>query len=176
MGDIPSRSFDHNKFTKHQDTEFLAHFARKFSLEAFPTPPEFLTTFAHQFPLEHFPQNVSWRLLQPRAEIVSAAILLLRGQNDLTIHPATSTGHAGVGLPVTLANTLSSLECRPIPSIWNEQTCSWPLLLPSGKEATSEVVRRFQARRSRKRFAGAPNAWSPAGLETLAEQIQHSTV
>ena len=161
MGDIPSRSYDNDNktpcFPHGEDNQFLQY-------------------FSHRFPLSSHPQLGSWRLVRPRPEIVSAAILLLRGQNDLTIHPAVSIGDAGVALPTTLANTLSSLECRAPTNTWNERTCSWPLLEPFGMEATSAVGCRLQARLSRKRFASSPSAWSPEDLETLAEQIQDNTI
>jgi len=160
MGDIPSRSFDDDGvtpvFTNNEDDQFLQYFANK-------------------FPLSDIPQLGSWRLVRPRPEIVSAAILLLRGRNDTTIHPGAATGDAGVALPVTLANTLGSLECRAPTNTWNERTCSWPLLEPYGKEATSSIVGRLQARLSRKRFATSPAAWSPEVFETLAAQIQGNT-
>lgn len=160
MGDIPSRSFDNDgqtpQFLNDADDEFLQYFANK-------------------FPLSDYPQLGSWRLVRPRPEIVSAAILLLRGQNDTTIHPAASIGDAGVALPVTLANTLGSLKCRAPINTWNERTCSWPLLEPYGKEATSEITSRLQARLSRRRFASSPAAWSPEVLEILAEKIQANT-
>ena len=156
LGDVPSRSYDEK--------------------EPFYVPDGqddlFLQVFSNKFPLDSTPQLGSWRIVRPRPEIVSAAILLLRGRNDTTIHPKASIGVAGVALPTSLANTLSSLACKAPTNTWNELTCSWPLLQPSGKEATPDVVNRLQARLSRKRFAGSHSAWSPADLETLAAQIQ----
>jgi len=140
MADIPSRSFDDAEnnpcpqFLDHQDTEFLAWFSNAFPLDFYPTLPS---------------QNVSWQLRRPSAALISAVCSVLRGQNDTTIHPATSTGVAGAPLPITLATTLSSLDSKECTSIWNEQTCSWPLLLPSGEENTSEVVSRLRRRQSR---------------------------
>jgi len=85
MGNIPLCLFDKDTFTDLQDNKFLEH-------------------FAHKFPLAQFPQLGLWRLLQPCTEIISAAILLLRRQNNMMIHPKTSTGATGISLPVTLAN------------------------------------------------------------------------
>jgi hypothetical protein len=159
LGDVPSRSYD-KKEPYHvpagQDDVFLE-------------------VFSNKFPLHSTPQLGSWRIVRPRPEIVSAAISLLRGHNDTTIHPRASIGAAGVALSTSLANTLSSLECRAPTSTWNELTCSWPLLQPSGMEATPAVVNRLQGRLSRRRFAGSHSAWSPEALETLAGQIQDST-
>ena len=161
MADIPSRSFDANgnpcpTFRDDQDDEFLAW-------------------FSNRFPLNCYPQNVSWQLRRPSTELTSAVCSLLRGHHDTTIHPKTSTGKAGVRLPISLANTLSSLDSRATATTWNVQTCSWPLLLPSGVENTVEVTRRLRLRQSRRRFAGSEGAWSPMDLETLAAQIQPST-
>ena len=155
MADIPSRSYDEFcKLGPDQDTEFLAYFSQRFPLPS---------------------QLGSWRLVRPRTEVVSAVISLLRGQIDTTNRHGTCTGDGGVVLPPMLASTLSSPECKAPPSTWNEASCSWPLLLPSGKEHTSEVASLLQARRSRKRYAGVDGVWLPAGLETLAEQIRPST-
>jgi hypothetical protein len=161
MADIPSRSFNANgkpcpTFTDDQDEQFLAW-------------------FSNRFPLDCYPQNVSWQLRRPSTELTSAVCSLLRGQNDTTIHPATRTGEAGVSLPISLANILFSLDSRETATTWNAQTCSWPLLLPSGVENTAVVRQRLQARQSRRRFVGSEGAWSATDLETLAEQIRPST-
>ncbi len=161
MADIPSRSFDANgdpcpTFRNDEDEAFLAW-------------------FSNEFPLDCYPQKTSWQLRRPSTALTSAVCSLLRNQIDTTTHPGTLTGGAGVSLPISLANTLSSLTCRPKPTIWNVQTCSWPLLLPSGEENTAEVVRRLRERQSRRRFAGSEGAWSTTDLETLAAQIQPNT-
>jgi len=157
LGDIPSRSYDKDGETP----QFLAS-----------QDNEFLTWFNSQFPL---PQQLGcWQLVQPRTEIVFAATSLLRNNSDSTIHPATCIGTAGVALPTTLANTLGSLTSKAPASTWNEATCSWPLLSPSGRESTTEVAARCRERQSRRRFAGARSAWSPEDLRTLGAQIRPS--
>jgi hypothetical protein len=115
-----------------------------------------------------------WRLVHPRAELVSAVCSLLLGQFDTQIHPATLTGKNGAGLPTMLASTLSSLDCKEPTSTWNEATCSWPLLAPCGT-VTTTTDDELRRRKSRKRFSGMPSAWSPEDLLTLGEQIQDST-
>jgi hypothetical protein len=103
-------------------------------------------------------------------EIVLAAISLLRGQSDTTIHPAT-IGPNGASLPTKLANTLSSLTSRDPPSTWNEASCSWPLLDPSGP-VSQTVASQLAARPSRQRFASAASAWHMQDLQTLGAHIQ----
>jgi hypothetical protein len=151
FGDFPSRSYE----------------------EGFTNDSAFLTEFARRHPLP--PQLGCWRLVQPPAEIVSAAFSVLRNNLDTSTHPGTRTGDGGLGLPTTLANTLFSLKCKDKPSIWNEATCSWPLLSPSGEVSTT-MAATFQARRSRKRFAGAPGVWSATDLQTLDAQIRGNTI
>jgi len=165
MADIPSRSFDADgdpcpTFRDDQDDEFLAW-------------------FSHKFPLTCYPQNVSWQLRRPSSALTSAVCSLLRGRIDTSIPPETHLGKAGVNLPTSLVNILSSQGSRTPntpAATWNAQTCSWPLLLPSGEENTGEVMLRLRARQSRRRFAGSQGAWSPTDLETLAAQILPSTV
>ena len=148
MADFSSRSYEQG-FADDADESFLAE-------------------FSHRYPLP--PQLGYWRLVRPKSAIVSAVFSLLRGHNDTKIHPATIIGKSGLGLPVTLANTLSSLTCRDPPSTWNEATCSWPLLAPCGMVSTT-VASQLRARKSRRRFSGADNAWSTAALQTLGERI-----
>jgi len=161
MADIPSRSFDANgspcpTFTEKQDAEFLAW-------------------FSNRFPLDMYPQNVSWQMRRPTKELTSAVCSLLRNQIDMTKQQQIPIGGAGVSLPIVLANILSSCDSRETASIWNVQTCSWPLLLPSGVENTAVVRQRLQQRQSRRRFDGSEGAWSASDLETLAAQIQPNT-
>jgi hypothetical protein len=150
LGDIPSRSYEEGFPSEDDDEAFLAAFSRRF-----PLPP----------------QLGSWRLVRPPTAITTAIYSILRGTHDTTIHPATSTGAAGVGLPTMLANTLFSLESKGKTSIWNESTCSWPLLMPCGKVSTwkADLLR---ARLSRRHFSGAPSAWQAGDLRTLAEKLR----
>ena len=150
LGDIPSRSYEEGFPEASDDDAFLAD-------------------FSHRFPLP--PQLGSWRLAQPPTAVTSAIYSLLQGTRDSTTHPATSSGAAGLGLPVSLANTLFSLTSNPTTTTWNESTCSWPLLTPSG-EVTSLKAPELQHRRSREHFSGAPPAWSPEDLKTLGDQMR----
>jgi hypothetical protein len=152
LGDFPSRSYEQG-FPRDADDAFLQEFS-----DRQPLPP----------------QLGSWRLVHPKAEIVSGVCSVLRGQIDTHIHPATVTGNDGAGLPTMLANTLSSLDSKEPTSTWNEATCSWPLLVPCGTVSTTPDDE-LRHRRSRKRFDGAPNAWLPEDLQTLGEQLQAST-
>jgi len=120
-------------------------------------------------------KNVSWQMRRPTKELTSAVCSLLRNQIDMTKQQQIPIGGAGVSLPIVLANILSSCDSRETASIWNVQTCSWPLLLPSGVENTAVVRQRLQQRQSRRRFDGSEGAWSASDLETLAAQIQPNT-
>ena len=148
LGDFPSRSFE----------------------EGFPADndDDFLREFSHRFPLA--PQLGSWRLLKPPDSVISLAMSLLRGHYDTQICPATVIGKSGVGLPVILANTLSSTTSKEPAKVWNEATCSWPLLSPSGKVSSSKI-NELQARRSRQPFVNAHGSWSLEDLQTLGVQI-----
>ena len=149
MADFASRSFEQGFPASHHDT--------------------FYEEFTHRHALP--PQLGSWTLVHPKPEIVSAAFLLLRGRNDLRIHPATSIGTSGLGLPMTLANILFSLTSKVPPSIWNAATCSWPLLGPCGMVSLTTDAE-LRGRKSRKRFAGVHSAWLYEDLLTLANKIK----
>jgi hypothetical protein len=152
LGDFPSRSYEKG-FPRGADAAFLHE-------------------FSHRHPLP--PQLGCWRLVHPRAALVFAVCSLLRGKIDSPIHPATATGKNGVGLPVMLANTLSSLNCKEPTSTWNEATCSWPLLAPCGKVTTTTDAE-LRRRKSRIRFHGVPSAWSHGDLLTLGDHMQANT-
>jgi hypothetical protein len=151
MADFASRSFEKGYDSTNHDS--------------------FYNGFTHRHALPE--QLGSWTLVHPKPEIVSAAFLLLRGRNDLTIHPATSIGNNGLGLPMTLANILFSTTSNAPPSIWNTATCSWPLLRPCGMDSLT-MDAELWARKSRKRFDGAHSAWSYKDLQTLASKIKAS--
>ena len=63
-----------------------------------------------------------------------------------------------------LANTLFSLESKGPTSTWNESTCSWPLLTPSGEVSTWKADQ-LRQRLSRRHFSGAPSAWQSRGFK-----------
>lgn len=149
LGDIPSRSFEEG-FPDHADAAFLAH-------------------FAHKFPLP--PQLGSWRLVRPRAAITSVACSLLRGTLGMTSQPTTLTGARGASSPMSTASTLTSSSGKDQIDHWNDITCSFPLLDPSGRVNTT-VDGRLRQRRSRKHYENAPRSWSPQDLRTLARQIR----
>ena len=148
MADIPSRSYA-NGFPAGADDPFLTHFSTLFPL---PT------------------QLASWRLVTPRAAICSAAFSLLRKIKDLPTQPAKKNGSYGASLPIPLSNTLTSQTSREPTSIWNESTCSWPLLLPCGKVCLT-ANSPLPARRLREHYASVDKSWQIVDLQTLAEQI-----
>jgi hypothetical protein len=152
MADVPSRSFD-----EYPGTETDAAFATK---------------FAHTFPLP--PQLKSWRFVRPRPEICSAAFYLLRQIRDSSVLPPEKSGNSGLPLPPVLARTLTSLDIRDPPDTWNASTCSWPLLLPSGK-AVSTAESPLQQRRSKERYATADKSWQLEDFRTLARRWKDST-
>ncbi len=154
MGDFPSRSYK----------------------EGFPSgsaakEQAFLMEFSNRFPLPT--QLESWRVVRPKRSVISAAISLLRGTLDTKTHPEIATGDDGVPLPMSLANTLYSLDSRETSSSWNESTCSWPLLAPCGTVNTS-MADQLRARKSRLRFAKCRSSWSTGSLRTFAERIRPS--
>jgi hypothetical protein len=156
LGDVPSRSYPPET-------------------AGFPDTPEgdalFLEYFANRFPLP--PQLGSWRYVRPRAEVCSAVNMLVRGRTDTATRTIIDNGLSGVSLPATLANTLTSETCREPASTWNEDTCSFPLLGPSG-EVSPTMAGLLRARPSRERYNTADSAWSITDFETLAGQIQPS--
>ena len=149
MADIPSRSYDKG-FPGNADDEFLEYFSNTFPL-----------------PL----QLKSWRLVQPRAEICSAAFSLLRKIKDEPRDRTTSFGDFGASLPKVLTSTLTSPTSREPTSTWNERTCSWPLLLPCGKVCPT-AKSPFPERRLRERFASVGESWQIEDLRTLGERIK----
>ncbi len=129
----------------------------------------FFNDFAHNHPLP--PQLGYWTLVHPAKGIISAACSMLLGIPVSDILPRTGTGDAGLTLPCILANTLSCPTSRPIPNIWNEASCSWPLLSHFGKVDTT-MASKLQARKSRLRYETARSAWYPEDLRTLADQLR----
>jgi hypothetical protein len=154
LGDFPSRSFE-QEFPAGEvgDAAFLIEFSRR-----------------HPLP----PQLGSWRLVHPPTAILSAAYSILRNEDNSPILPETVIGKSGVGLPRTLAKTLSSATSKDPTATWNEATCSWPLLGASGKVSYTKATE-LQQRRSRQPFANAPGSWSLEGLRILADDIHPST-
>ena len=109
-----------------------------------------------------------------RPELASAAFSLLRKTPDTRTLQGAKHGAYGVALPEALAKTLTSLACKEPPNTWNEASCSWPLLLPSGKECHS-VDGLLQARQSRKYYDTAERPWSPRDFGTHGEKIRGNT-
>ena len=149
LGDFPSRSFEEG-YPADNDDAFLLEFSRRFPL---------------------VPQLGSWRMLNPPGSVTSLATSLLLGQFDTKICPKTIIGKSGVGLPATLASTLSYTTSKDPPSTWNEATCSWPLLCPSGKVSSTKLDE-LRARPSRRPFENAHGSWSLEDLQTLADRLQ----
>jgi hypothetical protein len=154
LGDFPSRSFE----------------------QGFPDGPQgdaaFLIEFSRRHPLP--PQLGSWQLVHPPTAVISAAFSILRNEDTGPVLPETYIGKSGVGLPRTLAKTLSSTTSKAPPATWNEATCSWPLLGASGTVSYTKATE-LQQRRSRRPFANAPGSWSLEDLKTLADAIRPNT-
>ena len=157
-------------------SNLMADFASRSYEEGYPDADDdaFLTEFVERFPLP--PQLHYWTLVRPSTEILSAAISLLRKQVKDHVPGTATIGSFGVSLPTSLAKTLSSPECRATHGsmVWNESTCSFPLLLPCGT-VSSTVADKLRARRSRASYTKSPSSWSTTGLETLAKHILAST-
>jgi hypothetical protein len=152
LGDFPSRSYEQG-FPRDSDAAFLAEFSHR-----------------HPLPV----QLGSWRLVRPKSDLFSAVCSILLGVPNLSTQPATSTGESGAGSPTESTNTLSSLDCKEPTTMWNEATCSWPLLEPCGT-VCMETDAKLRARKSRRRYAGVPCSWSPENLRTLGENLRDST-
>jgi len=158
MADVPSRSFEEG-FPADQDDKFLQYFANRFPL---PT----------HFPSGSPDQPTFWRLVTPPKELVSAATSLLRGTHDTSLDPTLTIGDSGVRIPRLVTKTLFSKDLPAPITTWNESTCSWPLLVPSGKES-SIADPHLRARASRLRYEQSPCSWSVEDLQTLADQISN---
>jgi hypothetical protein len=152
LGDFPSRSYE----------------------KGFPvdSEPAFLAEFSHRHPLP--PQLGSWKLVHPRSDLFSEVCSILRGTPSSPIQPATVTGESGAPSPASSANTLSLSTCNAPPTMWNEATCSWPLLAPCGTVCTATDAK-LRDRKSRRRYAGAPCSWSPETWRTLDANLRAST-
>ena len=152
MADFPSRSYAHG-YPADADQAFLEEFSRLYPLPS---------------------QLASWRLVQPRKEICSAAFLLLRQIRDKESRLTLNGGSCGVNLPDALISILTSPTYKAPPTTWNESTCSWPLLLPCGK-VTSVIDSPLVARRSRQRFENVQKSSTLGDLQTLGEDIRATT-
>jgi len=88
-------------------TNLMADFPSSSFEEGFPDANNggFPEEFSNHFPLP--PQLWCWTFARPKAAIFSVAILLLRKQVDRTHQISAAVGKCGVGLPPTLASTLS---------------------------------------------------------------------
>ena len=154
-------------------TNLMADFASRSYDQGFDHSPAgdqaFFNKFVSSFPLP--PQLGSWRFVRPSNEIILLAFSILRGPVVSPTHPLTVIGKDGPGLPTLLAMTRSSFAFKDPSTTWNESSCSWPLLEPSGVENTSLMDARLRGRRSRRRFDSARSAWSTLDLTTLAKDI-----
>ncbi len=152
----------------------MADFPSRSFTEGFPAVPHgspdtaFLREFNSRFPLPR--QLGSWQRAHPQNELISVAFSLLCGTLDTRIQPETVIGASGIGLPVGLAKTLFSVDCKAPPTTWNAATCSWPLLLPCGT-VTSQARDLLRDRKSRLRYDIADFAWSPTDMRTLGAQL-----
>lgn len=154
-------------------TNHMADFpSRSFKDRPGESDQAFLEVFSRRFPLPK--QLVSWRIARPSEDIISAICSLLRGTRDMPIPKETSGGASGPPLRSITASTLSSLGSRTPENptdTWNEATCSWPLLHPSGTPST-EVANAIRARTSRGYYASVDNAWSTGDYRTLGKSIK----
>ena len=156
-------------------TNIMADFCSRSFTKGCPTElgeDHFFGTFANMFPLP-CPQLGSWRLYRPSAELTSAAFSLLRQTKDTRTLPTTALGDFGVPLPEVLAKTLTLPKPSSPASTWNESTCSWPLLLPSGA-ASPTMDGLLRGRESRKYFEPADRPWSPKDFATLGSAIRET--
>jgi hypothetical protein len=145
MADFASRSFDMG-FPADQDDSFRA-------------------AFTHKFPLPT--QLGSWKLAQPRTDIISLGFSILR-REGLALPKSPPSGSDGLLLPPELAKILGCEGFKAPISTWNGATSSWPLLNPSGT-VCPQMYDRLLARRSRRRFAKSASAWNNEALETPGE-------
>ena len=153
MADFPSRSFDEFPNTAAGNAAFLLEFSHR-----------------HPLPL----QLGRWRLVHPTNDITCPTFSMLQTPRLLGPLTKAATGDAGLNLPSVLASTLFCTRVKAPPTTWNESSCSWPLLSPSG-EVSSTLADLFQERKSRARFANADSSWSPTDLLTHADSIRPTT-
>jgi hypothetical protein len=74
----------------------------------------------------------------PPSGIVSAVILLLQKAPDTSADPTATVGDSGCVIPHLITKTLTSSTSKRNPTKWNEASCSWPLLDPSGRVSSTE--------------------------------------
>jgi hypothetical protein len=154
MGDFPSRSYDQG-FPAGEDGNAA-----------------FLLAFSHKHPLPT--QLGRWQFVPPPTGITSVVFSMLRGPHVLAALSTMGTGEIGLTLPSALASTLCCQTPRAPTTIWNEQCCSWPLLLPCG-EVDTTMAERLKERKSRGRFANARSSWSRKDCATLGEWLRAPT-
>jgi hypothetical protein len=158
MGDIPSRSFKEG-FPKGTDNQFLAHFTNHFPLPTLFMPDS---------------QPGSWKLATPpRSGIISAVISLLRKTPDTSKDPTATIGDSGYAIQCLVTRTLASSTYKENPTTWNDASCSWPLLDPSGK-VNSTVADLLPLRSLRLCYKKLPGSWTVGGLATLGAALRDS--
>jgi hypothetical protein len=150
MGDIPLCLFEEG-FPEGMDEQFLAHFT-----DQFPLP----------LPFSPNSQPGSWRLVTPPSRIISAMISLLQKTPNTSEDPTATIGDSGYAIPRLITRTLASSTYKDNPTKWNESSCSWPLLDPSGK-VSSTVANLLPLRSSRLCYKKSPGSWTVGGLATL---------
>jgi hypothetical protein len=155
LGDFPSRSYNQGfPATSAGGAAFLMAFSNR-----------------HPLPL----QLGRWRLVHPPEGITSAIFSMLRRATPSEPLTKTDIGGAGLLLPSALASTLCCTLPKDPPTSWNELSCSWPLLNPSG-QVTPTMATHFEERRSRERYANAHSSWSQTDLMTLGASIRATTL
>jgi hypothetical protein len=158
MGNIPLRSFKEG-FPKGMDNQFLAHITNHFPL---PTP--FMPDS----------QPGSWKLVTAPSGIISAMILLLRKTTDMSKDLGATIGDSGYAIPCLITRTLASSTYKENPAAWNESSCSWPLLDPSGKVNSTMLADLLPVRSSRLHYEKLPGSWTVGSLATLGAALQDS--
>jgi hypothetical protein len=158
MGNIPLRSFKEG-FPKGTDDQFLAHFTNHFPL---PTP-----LFTPDS------QPGSWKLVTPLSGIISAVISQLQKTPDMSKDPTATIGDSGYAIARLITRTLATSTYNENPTAWNESSCSWPLLDPSGK-VNSTVANLLPLRSSRLCYEKLPGSWTAGGFATLDAALRDS--
>jgi hypothetical protein len=119
-------NFSSRSFVSHpEDEAFIAHFSNTFRLPA---------------------QLGSWTHVPVPIGIISVTLSILQ-MDPILLPQIPATGVPGLDYPALLDDTLASTGSKALSTTWNEQTCSWPLLLPCGEESLT-VADKLATRRS----------------------------
>lgn len=144
----------------------------------FPPASDLLDSFFASVwapPLSPPPRQLhSWQTVTPPPALASLIFGLLRRQVPALRAAPPGLGSDGSPLPETSGLTLGCETCSTPPAFWNESTCSWPLLHPSGShgpQVETALANLFRARPSHSRFASARTSLSPEDWLTLERSL-----